>query len=406
MQAKTNLTPRAEWVTASLGEIFETVTGRTPPKKEKINYGRHTLFVKPPDLYDNLVISSIDMISQIGRDSSCIAPVGSVLVTCIGNLGRTGILKEEAAFNQQINAIYPCDKVLPKFVFYYAQSPGFKNQLEGLSSATTVAIVNKGKFNTISFSYPPLPEQRAIVAKLERLFAELDRSVAELETARERLGVYRQSVLDSLMMDYPPTQVSKVVVELSQGWSPKCERTSRNNSDQWAVIKTSAIQPMAFVENENKALPETLDPREQHEIHSGDILITRAGPRNRVGVCCRIKTALPRLINCDKVYKIILDNAQVSDAYFEYALNTPKLVNAIDRIKTGGSDSGLNLTQPRFLKLEFPLPSIELQKEIVDEVESRFSVADRLEQDIAESLERAKGLRQGVLKRAFAGELV
>ncbi len=44
-------------------------------------------------------------------------------------------------------------------------------------------------------SLPSLPEQRAIVAKLDVLLGELDRSAAELEGALGKLGVYRQSVL-------------------------------------------------------------------------------------------------------------------------------------------------------------------------------------------------------------------
>jgi type I restriction enzyme S subunit len=395
-----------KWTTATLGELFETVTGRTPPKKDKRNYGDHTLFIKPPDIDNDFIGTSLSSISAYGRKASRIAPAASVLVTCIGNLGRIGLLEKEAAFNQQINAIYPSNEVLPKFAFYQARSPSFKRQLEELSSATTVAIVNKGKFNTISFSYPPLPEQRAIVAKLEAVFGELDRSVAELAVAREKLGVYRQSVLDSLVIGNSSKSINDLVISLSQGWSPKCKRIARNSPEQWAVIKTSALQPMAFIESENKVLPDLLEPREQHEIKEGDILVTRAGPRNRVGICCHVRSVGPRLMICDKVYRLKLDTEKVLASYFEYALNTPQVANAIDRIKTGGNDSGLNLTQARFLKLKIPLPTLDQQHQIVQEIESRFSVADRLEREIEVSLERAGGLRQGVLKRAFGGELV
>jgi type I restriction enzyme S subunit len=163
---------------------------------------------------------------------------------------------------------------------------------------------------------------------------------------------------------------------------------------------------MAFIESENKVLPDLLEPREQHEIKEGDILVTRAGPRNRVGICCHVRSVGPRLMICDKVYRLKLDTEKVLASYFEYALNTPQVANAIDRIKTGGNDSGLNLTQARFLKLKIPLPTLDQQHQIVQEIESRFSVADRLEREIEVSLERAGGLRQGVLKRAFGGELV
>ena len=40
------------------------------------------------------------------------------------------------------------------------------------------------------------------------------------------------------------------------------------------------------------------------------------------------------------------------------------------------------------------------------EIESRSSVAEGLEREVAGALARADGLRMGVFKRAFSGELV
>jgi restriction endonuclease S subunit len=56
--------------------------------------------------------------------------------------------------------------------------------------------------------------------------------------------------------------------------------------------------------------------------------------------------------------------------------------------------------------IPFPLPSIEEQHRIVQEIESRLSVADKMEENIAHSLLQAESLRQSILKKAFAGELV
>jgi len=52
-----------------------------------------------------------------------------------------------------------------------------------------------------------------------------------------------------------------------------------------------------------------------------------------------------------------------------------------------------------------PLPSLAEQSTIVQEIESRLSVCDKLEQTIEDSLKKAEALRQSILKKAFAGEL-
>jgi type I restriction enzyme S subunit len=51
-------------------------------------------------------------------------------------------------------------------------------------------------------------------------------------------------------------------------------------------------------------------------------------------------------------------------------------------------------------------PSLEEQHQIVQEIESRLSVCDKVEQSISEGLEKAKALRQSILKKAFEGTLL
>ncbi|MDC1276029.1 restriction endonuclease subunit S [Flavobacteriaceae bacterium] len=256
------------------------------------------------------------------------------------------------------------------------------------------------------FPISPLPEQRAIVAKIEELFSDLDKGIADLKKAQDQLVVFRQAVLSSSFPKKELMELSKLVPSLSQGWSPKCINQNSSDETQWAVIKTSAIQAGKFVDFENKILPESLEPREQHEIKTGDILITRAGPRVRVGICCLVRNTRPRLINCDKVYRIILDRNKVDGEYFEYVMNSPEILSEIEVMKSGTNDSGLNLTQKAFLKLRIPYVPLDQQRQIVRKIESRLSVCDKVEQSIAESLDKAKALRQSILKKAFEGTLL
>jgi len=253
------------------------------------------------------------------------------------------------------------------------------------------------------FLLPPLVEQRAILQKIEELFSSLDSGLEDLKKAQNQLVIYRQAVLSSSFPKKGKIEISKLVDHLSQGWSPKCINQNSTDSMQWAVIKTSAIQSGKFVEFENKILPDNLEPRKHHEIKKGDILITRAGPRVRVGICCLVRKTRPKLINCDKVYRLELNEELVDGEYFEYAMNSPEILSEIEVMKSGSSDSGLNLTQKVFLKLEIPYTNKKQQHQIVQEIESRLSVCDKVEESIKESLQKAIALRQSILKKAFEG---
>ena len=86
-------------------------------------------------------------------------------------------------------------------------------------------------------------------------------------------------------------------------------------------------------------------------------------------------------------------------------LNAPHIVDAVNKLKTGISDSGVNLTQKRFGELIVPLPPLAEQTRIVAEVERRLSVVEELESVVSANLQRATRLRQSILQKAFTGQL-
>tara|TARA_R110002124_G_scaffold209456_1_gene376005 strand:- start:486 stop:1730 length:1245 start_codon:yes stop_codon:yes gene_type:complete len=186
------------WEVGAVGTLFDTITGSTPPKSQKDNYGNDVPFVKPPELLDCKIGDTGDNLSMKGASTSRTVPPGSILISCIGNLGKVGITEDTVAFNQQINAIKHKGNFVPKFVFYQALSPWFRRQLASLASGTTVPIVNKSKFNSIQVGLPPIPEQKRIVAILDQAFADIDKARAltekNLENARELFESYLQKV--------------------------------------------------------------------------------------------------------------------------------------------------------------------------------------------------------------------
>jgi len=280
--------------------------------------------------------------------------------------------------------------------------------------------ISVGSLKSIPFA--PAAEQQRITAKIEELFSELDNAVETLNKAKQQLKIYRQSVLKyafegkltnpdvkdgELPEGWDVRTIADVTESLSQGWSPKCDNKSSANESEWAVITTTAIQHIKFSDIENKVLPKHLEPRTQHELVDGDVLITRAGPRNRVGVCCLVKEPRKRLLNCDKAYRIKVKRDRVLPSYLVQVLNTSEFLSLIDKCKSGGNDSGLNLTQTVFSSMRIHIPrKLSEQEIILGEIESRLSVCDNIEVSIEQGLQQAEALRQSILKKAFEGKLV
>lgn len=287
--------------------------------------------------------------------------------------------------------------VLPKYIF-------FRMQIIQIDHSTHKRYWIQ-QYSNLKVAIPPLAEQQCIVTHIEELFSELDKAVETLQTTKQQLAVYRQAVLNSCLCSTNKKAIKECVEDMGQGWSPKCEKAHVLDDEEWAVITTTAIQPARFDYTENKKLPSSLLAREKHELVVGDVLITRAGPRSRCGICCMVAKTKKRLMNCDKAYRIKVKCNMISPKYLETVLNAPTFQKEIAFCKTGGSDSGVNLTQSRFLEIKIPVPSLDEQQTELQEIESRISVCDSIEQTVDRALAQADAMRQSILKQAFEGEL-
>lgn len=332
-----------------------------------------------------------------------IAEKDDILLSVRAPVGPTNLSPGKVCIGRGLTAIRPTTKLNLRYLLYYFKF--FEVQLQQKGTGTTFKAITQDIIKNLEIPVPPIPEQERLVSKIEELFSKLDASVAELQTAKEKLKVYRQAVLEESIPYDSFGAISQYIESMGQGWSPKCANKNSIDDDVWAVIKTTAVQHGYFDYTENKILPYNLEPRNQHEISVGDILITRAGPRSRCGVCCLVRKTKQRLLNCDKVYQIKPNRDKILPEYMEYVLNSPRFLLEINHCKTGGNDSGVNLTQSRFLTIKIPVPSLYIQKKIVEQIESRLSMCDSIEQTVDTSLQQAEAVRQSILKQAFEGAL-
>jgi type I restriction enzyme S subunit len=411
---------REDWIETSLSDVYEIVTGNTPSKKDKDNYGADVPFIKPPDIDNRPLSSASEYLSEKGALIGRVLPPESILVTCIGNLGRVTINKEEVAFNQQINALKPLKYIDSKFTYYVAQSGYFRNQLEAKSTSTTVALVNKGNFSTIIVPIAPLPEQRAIVAKIEELFSDLDKGIADLKKAQNQLVIFRQAVLkkafegeltkkwreqNKIKFNWKQTTTGEVMPDISSGSTPKSEFLSHFGEIQFLKVynlnfdgslnekKNPAFIPNKIHKNANK----------RAITKAGDVLINIVGPplgkTSMIPLNCKLE------FNINQAIVRFRPNERIIAKFLCFFMQNPETVNWLEGTsKATAGQYNVKVTTCRVVPIA--LPEVIEQQQIVLEIESRLSVCDNVELSISESLEKAKALRHSILKKAFEGTLL
>ena len=154
-----------------LGELGKIITGKTPSKKNsKFYLSKDICFFKPSDIKEDsiqLLSNSEEYISEMARNNARILPKETILVTCIGTIGKIGILKQEASCNQQINAIIPNEKVYAKYLAYLIYNK--REYLQKKANAPVVPIINKTDFSNIEVKICNRKEQIAIANKLDKV---------------------------------------------------------------------------------------------------------------------------------------------------------------------------------------------------------------------------------------------
>ncbi|MBH0358173.1 restriction endonuclease subunit S [Bacillus toyonensis] len=195
-------------------------------------------------------------------------------------------------------------------------------------------------------------------------------------------------------------RLGDIIYSTDAGKSPKCIDESVEG-DKWGVIKTTAIQKNDFIETQNKVLPQNFAISDSYVIKKGDVLITRAGPKNRVGIVCYVDEITKNLILSDKTIRFSLPDNLIFNRYISLALNSPLIRPFIESKMTGMAESQVNISQNNMRLFCIPLPPLVEQVRISEKINQLMSLCDELEANIEQSKIESETLMKAVLQEAF-----
>jgi type I restriction enzyme S subunit len=345
------------------------------------------------------------------------------------------------------------------------KSSQIKNQ--ALKNIKSVGTPDLGleRINNFTIPLPPLPEQRAIVSKIEQLLSDLDKGIENFKKAQAQLKLYRQSVLKAACEGkLVPTEAELVRAEgrdyeaadvllacilkerrekwngkgkykdpaapdtnglspLSEGWCYShietllsINRTGIKTRPFGSLLKKHEhriegipvlgienIESMKFIAGSKIHInKEKSDQLSGYDAFTNDVLISRSGT---VGEVCVVPDGLSEARISTNLMRVTLTPNGMLPIFFTFLFNgSPFVLDQITDLCKGSTRNFLN--QDILFSLIFPLPPLAEQSRIVAEVERRLSVCDKMEATITESLQKAESLRQSILKKAFEGKLL
>ena len=180
------------WTQCSVSQIGKVITGSTPPTNDRSNYDGDLLFCAPGDVGEQKYISSTEKrVSPKGFALGRPLPPNSVIVTCIGLIGKLGIAKTSMITNQQINALVVSEGFDHEFIYYAFENffPEYRSKV----SMQTLPILSKSEFEKLMIKVPDLDVQHKISSHLAAMDRRIELTQQELNALIEhRRGIMQQ----------------------------------------------------------------------------------------------------------------------------------------------------------------------------------------------------------------------
>ena len=391
----------------AISEIGDIISGATPKTTVPDNFGGEIPWLTPADLsgYTGKYIShGARNLTRQGYDSCSthLMPAGTVLLSSRAPIGYVAIAKNEICTNQGFKSIVPKTFVNSEFLYYQLKS--LKNTLQNLGSGTTFKELSAKKLATVQVVIPSLEEQKSIVSKIEELFSKLDASVAELQTAKEKLKVYRQAVLkeafDSVQANSKRVTIKSVCETIKVGIVIKPTQYYVEQGGVFAFRNANVRRN--YIEDKDWAMisQEGHQKNLKSQVHIGDVLIARSGVN--LGMAATVPQKYDGYNAIDVVIAVPKKEFILSQYLAQYT-NSPYGLEIVRKNQHGAAQGHLNVKE--YGNLPIFLPNIPEQYSLLKKIESRLSVCDNIEQTIDTSLQQAEALRQSILKQAFEGEM-
>jgi len=369
------------WQKRRIRDVGKVVTGRTPSTKHKDFYGGDYNLISPADL-DNgkYVITAHKRLTLLGFRECRALPKDTVLVGCIGNIGKVGMVSDDrSATNQQINAVICNQNNDSHFIYYYLY--GSRSRLERAADKTTVPILNKTNFENFEIAVPPLPEQRKIAAVL----GTVQRAIEQQERLLQLTAELKKTLLHQLFTqglrgepqkqtEIGPVPESWEVVPLSdcavvQTGVAKGRKLDGKDTLTLPYLRVANVQSGYLDLSEMKTTTIQAKEKARYSLQKGDVVLTEGGDFDKLGRGFIWKGEVEDCVHQNHIFVVRVDRLRVLPEFFAHLSQSPygKAYFLSVAHKT------TNLACINTTKLKgFPvlIPSLHEQREIVDLLEA------------------------------------
>ena len=332
---------------------------------------------------------------------------GDLLIAMSGaTTGKIGIhnTDEELLLNQRVGKFEPYDNLNKSYLLNF-----LKTKVEeslAISAGAAQPNLSTEQIKSFQIPLPPLPQQKQIVAILDKAFAAIDTAKANaaqnLQNAVALLESYLQNVLENKENDWEDTLL-KNEIELATGFAFKSKNYT-NNEDDILLLRGDNIMQGSFRWKDAKRWKKSeYATFEKYQLQENDIVLAMDRPWVKAGLkCARLSNnELPALL-VQRTARL-RNKSQLDNSFLYYLIQSKGFTDYLISIQTGIGVP--HISGKQIFGFSFKRPSIKEQKEIVQKLNTLSSETKKLEAIYTQKIADLEEMKKSVLQKAFSGQL-
>ena len=441
-----------------MGEVCSVVQGQSPPSKTYNTEGKGLPFLQGKAEFGTMYPEVIKWCSVPKK----IAEPGDVLISVRAPVGPTNLCAVRSCIGRGLAAIRTRANMPSKFFLYALRAS--EEELRSKSTGTTFQAIRGDDLRSHQIGLPPLPEQRRIVAEIEKQFTRLDAAESALRRVEVNLKRYRASVLKAACegklvpteaelaeaegRDYEHAEqlLERILVERRAQWESQEKRRGKYKepilpdtpdspelpkgwvwasidqlilkSPQNGIYKPKSLYgdgvPILRIEDyqdfhvrthdQLQRLRITTEEASTYRLAASHLIINRVNSPSHLGKTLLVPDHFTPAVFESNMMRVIPSRFMASPFLAHYLRSPEGRGRLTSHAKWAVNQASIN--QSDVCTTSVPVPPLHEQHRIIAEIERSLSMIQQFATAVEASLKRIERLRQSILKRAFCGQLV
>jgi type I restriction enzyme S subunit len=403
------------WKTVGLGTLVELITKGTTPTSIGHQFsesGINFIKIESINLNGKFIPEKFAKINgechEVLKRSQL--KEGDILFSIAGALGRTAIVTKDilpANTNQALAIIRlkNSELISKEYLIRVLNSEGILNQMGKMKGGVAQQNLSLTQIKDFQIPLPSIATQQKIVAKLDQIFAEIDRATVATEANAKKVIDLDSQILNSLDDDFEGIlKELGSCVDMVSGFAFKSDEYT-SNADDIPLLRGDNLNPRYIDFSDVKRFDKNrFSEFLKFSLNIDDIVLGMDRPLISTGLrIAKIKQEnLPSLL-VQRVMRMRCKEGIDPDFIF-YKLNSKSFIKHLL-----GEQTGLgvpHISGKTISSFQIKIPSLESQKSIVKKLNSLNDEMLLFNKSNLMIRRNFNDLKFSILKQAFSGELV